>query len=82
MTLGLLILQCAIGALIPYTLSDPIINAYIIIAHFGVSGLVIIGTGFTWVHGWRGEQAAPALPVRMHQERNKQTATNQHSPHE
>jgi heme A synthase len=51
-TLGLMVVQCIIGTLIPYTLQHPTVNAYIIIAHFGVSGLVIIETGFTWFYGW------------------------------
>ncbi len=52
MTIGLMFIQALIGALIPATLSDGVLNAYVIIAHFSVSGLVIIGTGFTLYFGW------------------------------
>jgi hypothetical protein len=51
-TIGLMLIQSVIGALIPATISQPSLNPFIIIVHFGFSGLVIITTGFTFYFGW------------------------------
>jgi heme A synthase len=50
-TLGLILIQIVIGALIPITLSSSL-NSYIIVAHFSVAGLVVIAGGFTLYLGW------------------------------
>ncbi|MBX8634559.1 MAG: hypothetical protein KHF84_08675 [Thermoplasmata archaeon] len=70
MTIGLMFIQAFIGALIPATLSDGVLNAYVIIAHFSVSGLVIIGTGFTLYLGWflKGHHA-PSTAHRLQETR-------------
>jgi heme A synthase len=64
LTIALMFVQAIIGALIPATLSDGVLNAYVIIAHFSVSGLVIIGTGFTLYLGWFLK--GPPLSSKVH----------------
>ncbi|MBX8638311.1 MAG: hypothetical protein KIY11_08170 [Thermoplasmata archaeon] len=51
-TLALMVVQSVIGALIPATLAQPLLNAFVIIAHFSFSGLVLATTGFTFYFGW------------------------------
>lgn len=52
-TAGLIVLQIIVGALIPATLSSHALNAYIIVAHFSIGGLIVIGAGLTAYLGWR-----------------------------
>ncbi|MEM3852012.1 MAG: hypothetical protein QXP70_03330 [Methanomassiliicoccales archaeon] len=51
-TAGLVVIQAIIGAFIPMTLSSPMLNNYVVIAHFAVGGLLTIGAGFTLYLGW------------------------------
>ncbi len=51
-TIGLMVIQSVIGALIPATLSQPSLNPFVIIVHFSFSGLILITAGFTFYFGW------------------------------
>jgi len=51
-TIGLMLIQSVIGAMIPTTLNSPTINDYVIIAHFSMSALIIIAAGFTFFQAW------------------------------
>ncbi len=67
-TIGMMVIQSVIGALIPATLSQPLLNALVIIAHFSFSGLVLITAGFMFYFGWIGYPRQSAGKAHMRPE--------------